>query len=127
MKRQRWLRAVLTLGFALALITSLGLSPAAAFSDGDGGAAQPSLTEKQQKDLGKMYHKLFVQHAKIIEKYCEYGVISESEKDKKLAWLLAKEEKLKQNGYLWPCRDHKKKEEKPLLPEGGKSGTPSLK
>lgn len=73
----------------------------------DQEVAKVELTEKQKKDIEKLYDKLFETHKKIIEKYKNYGVLTDEKANKILEVLEKRQKQLKENGYS-PEWDHKK-------------------
>jgi len=61
---------------------------------------KPELTDKQKKELAKLYKNLYETQKKLINKYAEYGVITREQAALWLSRLESRYEKLKENGYV---------------------------
>ncbi len=64
------------------------------------------LTDQQKAELDVLYKDIMETRKQIINKYVEYGVISEEKAEKKIAHINEFYEKLKSNNYI-PKWNHK--------------------
>jgi len=76
---------------------------------------KPELTDKQKKELAKLYKNLYETQKKLITKYAEYGVITREQASLWLSRLESRYEKLKENGYV-PAWKKCAKPERPKVP-----------
>ncbi|QOR65999.1 DUF2680 domain-containing protein [Cytobacillus suaedae] len=62
------------------------------------------LTADQQEELENLYKEMFETKKQLINKYAEYGVITQDKAEEKIARLGRFQEKLKEHGYAphWP-------------------------
>ncbi|MRG86327.1 DUF2680 domain-containing protein [Salinibacillus xinjiangensis] len=105
------MRKFLLFSFAFFLtLGSLGIQVSAE-ADGEAEPTNVELNEQQTKELETLHNEMFELHKQLINKYVEFGVISQEKADMKLAKMEKHQEKLKENGYIPHC-DHKKREMK---------------
>lgn len=64
------------------------------------------LTDAQKKEIDTLYLELLETKKKIINKYVEYGVLTQEKADKRLKWFEEHYNKVKEHGYL-PMHHHK--------------------
>ena len=69
------------------------------------------LNEEQKAELEQLHTELFAVHKKILEKYAEYGVLSEEKFNSKLEHMEEYHKNLKDNGYIpdWHYKKGKNK------------------
>lgn len=75
------------------------------------------LTEEQQGELEVLYNDLFEKHKKIINKYVEFGVISQEKGERIIAHMEERQAKMKENGYV-PHLGHHSKHKKEKWKKG---------
>ncbi|WP_240335254.1 DUF2680 domain-containing protein [Paraliobacillus sediminis] len=68
------------------------------------------LSEKQTKELKTMYEDLVNQRKGIVEKYKEFGVLSEEDATKMEEHLDMFMEKMQEDGFVPKWQEHKKKD-----------------
>ena len=76
---------------------------------------KPELTDKQKKELAKLYKNLYETQKKLINKYAEYGVITREQASLWLSRLESRYERLKESGYV-PAWKKCANPEKPRIP-----------
>lgn len=97
---------------------SFGFGGPTAFAEESGPKQTVELTDKQKKEMEKLYKKMVEQHKKVVDKYVEYGVFTK-EKGEKIHQIIDKKyEKLEKNGFIpsWDYKKHKKAREQQREP-----------
>ncbi|WP_159461952.1 DUF2680 domain-containing protein [Salirhabdus sp. Marseille-P4669] len=103
---KRLLLVTLTVSFSLAFMTAGHL-----FAEDEGQVHKPNqdveLNDDQMKEMEDLHNELFEVHKKILNKYGEYGVLTDEQVENKIEHMEKYQEKLKENGYI-PDWHHKK-------------------
>ncbi|MFS0865436.1 YckD family protein [Fredinandcohnia sp. 179-A 10B2 NHS] len=86
---------LLLLAFAL-----VGGNLASAEMDSKDEKPMVELSDAQKKELDAIYLELLETKKKIINKYVEYGVLTQEKADKRLKWFEEHYSKVKEHGYL---------------------------
>lgn len=92
-------RLILFFALALLFVNIVGAAAVGAEEHAD-QQMQVELTQKQQKELGKLYKDIFAKKKKLINKYVEYGVISKEKGEHIIKHMEQRLEQIKQNGYI---------------------------
>jgi len=75
----------------------------------DSSGVKKQLTEQQKSEIAALYKDIFAKRKEIVNKYKEYGVITEEKANKMISRLDKYQEKLEKNGYIPHWDKHKKK------------------
>jgi|GEM_PF-4140196 len=112
------MKRIITLCATLMLCLSLGVSVLAAPTAGPGATAQPDreaspktifdemqadfdkLTDSQKKQIYKIGDKLTAQYTKLIEKYAEFGLLSDAEADDLISRLESRNAQSREEGRM---------------------------
>ncbi|SET20399.1 Protein of unknown function [Salinibacillus kushneri] len=99
--------------FMLALGLSAPYASAEDHGDTEVNLEDIELSQAQQQELEALHNEMFQLHEQLVNKYVEFGVLSEEKAKKKMEHLEKHQEKLKENGYVpyWKDKRHKHKDE----------------
>lgn len=100
------------LSTALILFFVIGvLTPANVFAHKDGINEEVELTSEQKDELAFLHKNLMDQKIGIINKYVEYGVITEEKGKEMIEHLEKRYQQLEKNEFIPKCHKYKKRKD----------------
>jgi hypothetical protein len=107
-------RLIISIALALLVVNVLGVASVGAEDQAD-QHMQVELTNKQKKELSKLYEDIYEKKKKLISKYVEYGVMSKEKGDRIIKHMENRLEHIKQHGYMpvkhGDCHHHRHNEQ----------------
>lgn len=75
----------------------------------ESGDTTVKLTEAQKKELAALHKEILDKRKEVISKYVEYGVMTKEKGNMIISRLEKRYEKLEENGFVLPQKDHSRK------------------